>query len=323
MGFPDDSESSTQRLAGRFRRKRDDAPGPEAAPTPETSAFATPETSAFATPETSAFARPPYQDKAPAQPAPVVEEPRRQERRATWSPYAEGPKSRGPLWFTLGGVAVLAALVVGLIMMFKAGSESTAIAPTRTSAPLPTTPPGKFGYAADRSTDPEPLTVKELFPTKKFASSGHSYEMTITSKLKKCGDGALGSKLQKALKSGKCTQLIRASFRDKAGKVIGTVGVANLKTGKNATKVASAGSQSNYVKPLPGKDSVTKLVGSGSGGAQVWAHGHYAVMIWFQNKDGSKPDKKSQKAIMGAAVEITKATVFKALDQRSLTGHPA
>ncbi|GAA2312474.1 hypothetical protein GCM10010149_74250 [Nonomuraea roseoviolacea subsp. roseoviolacea] len=317
MGFPDDSESSTtQRLAGRFRRKRDDAPEPEAAPTPETSAFATP--------ETSAFARPPYQDKAPAQPAPVVEEARGQERRATWSPYAEGPKSRGPLWFTLGGVAVLAALVVGLVMMFKAGgSESTATSPTRTSAPLPTTPPGKFGYATDRSTDPEPLTVKELFPTKKFAVSGHSYEMTITSKLKKCGDGALGGKLQKALKSGKCTQLLRASFRDKAGKIIGTVGVANLKTGKNAAKVASAGSQTNYVKPLPGKDSVTKLVGSGSGGTQVWAHGHYAVMIWFQNKDGSKPDKKSQKAIMGAAVEVTKATVFKALDQRSLTGHPA
>ncbi|MEV0196418.1 hypothetical protein [Nonomuraea sp. NPDC050691] len=308
MGFPDDSESSTQRIASRFRRKRDDAPETEASPVPET----------------SAFARPPYQDKSPAQRAPVVEEPGRQERRATWSPYAEGPKSRGPLWFTLGGVAVLAALVVGLTMMWKAGdSESTATAPRRSSAPLPSGPPGKYGYAGERSTDPDPLTVKELFPTKKFAVSGRSYEMTITSKLKKCGDGALGSKLQKALKSGKCNQLIRASFRDKAGKIIGTVGVANLKTGKNATKVASAGSQTNYVKPLPGKDSVTKLVGSGSGGAQAWAHGHYAILIWFQNKDGSKPDKKSQKAIMGAAVDISKATVFKALDARSLTGHPA
>ncbi|MBN6056942.1 hypothetical protein JYK22_33770, partial [Nonomuraea sp. RK-328] len=309
MGFPDDSESSTQRIASRFRRKRDDAPETEA-PAP--------------TPETSAFARPPYQDKEPAQRAPVVEEPRGQDRRTTWSPYAEGPKSRGPLWFTLGGVAVLAALVIGLMMMWKAGdSESTATAPRRTSAPLPSAPPGKFGYAGDRSTDPDPLTVKELFPTKKFTVSGRSYEMTITSKLKKCSDGALGSKLQKALKSAKCSQLIRASFRDKAGKVIGTVGVANLKTGKNAGKVVSAGSKTNYVKPLPGKDSVTKLVGSGSGGAQAWVHGHYAVLIWFQNKDGSKPDKKSQKAIMGAAVDISKATVFKALDARSMTGHPA
>ncbi|MEV0146562.1 MULTISPECIES: hypothetical protein [unclassified Nonomuraea] len=305
MGFPDDSESSTQRIASRFRRKRDDAP----------------ETAASPAPEPSAFARPPYQDRP--QKAPVAEE-ARPERRETWSPYAEGKKSRGPLWFTLGGVAVLAALVVGLTMMWKAGSsESAATAPRRTSAPLPSVPPGKYGYAAQRATDPDPLTVKELFPSKKFAVSGRSYEMTITSKLKKCGDGALGSKLQKALTAGKCTQLIRASFRDKAGKVIGTVGVANLKTGKNATKVATAGSQTNYVKPLPGKDAVTKLVGSGSGGAQVWTHGHYAVMIWFQNKDGSKPDKKSQKAIMRTADEIAKATVFKALDTRSLTGHPA
>lgn len=246
-------------------------------------------------------------------------------QRQTWSPYAEGPRSRGPLWFVLGGVAVLGLLVGGLVMMFKAGEEESTVAQTtrRTSAPLPSAPPGKYAYAGSRKTDPEPLTVKELFPAKKITVSGRSYQMTITSKLKKCADGAMGDKMQKALKDGRCTQLIRASFRDKAGKVIGTVGVANLSTSKAATKVASVGSETNYVKPLPGKDEVTKLVGSGSGGANVWMHGHYAVMIWFQNKDGSKPDKKSQKAITSAVKDITGATVFKALDARSMTGFPA
>ncbi|MFG3435659.1 hypothetical protein ACGF0J_00325 [Nonomuraea sp. NPDC047897] len=250
---------------------------------------------------------------------------RNTQRRETWSPYAEGPRSRGPLWFVLGGVAVLGLLVGGLVLMFRAGEDDTTAAQTtrRTSAPLPSGPPGKYAYAGSRKTDPEPLTVKELFPAKKLTVSGRSYQMTITSKLKKCADGAMGAKMQKALKDGKCTQLIRASFRDKAGKVIGTVGVANLSTSKAATKVASVGSETNYVKPLPGKDEVTKLVGSGSGGANVWMHGHYAVMIWFQNKDGSKPDKKSQKAITGAVKDITGATVFKALDARSMTGFPA
>ncbi|MFI6183420.1 hypothetical protein ACIA8R_48375 [Nonomuraea sp. NPDC051191] len=246
-----------------------------------------------------------------------------QQSRVGWSPYDEGRRSRAPLWFAIGGVLLLGLLGGGLAMMWNAGSPSTAEAgaPTRTSAPLPSAPPGKYGFAADRKTDPDPITVKEIFGSaKKFTVSGRGYEMTVTSKDKKCTDGALGDKLQKALKSGKCTQFLRASFRDKAGKVIGTIGVANLKTSGTATKVAKVGDASNYVKPLAGKDSVTKMLGSGSGGAKISTHGHYAIMVWFQNKDGSKPDKKGSKRIFEAIKDLTDATVFKALDSRSMTG---
>ncbi|GAA3225324.1 hypothetical protein [Nonomuraea helvata] len=49
--------------------------------------------------------------------------------------------------------------------------------------------------------------MKEIFgKEKKITVSGRSYEMTITSKDKKCSDGALGDALKKALKAGKCTQ---------------------------------------------------------------------------------------------------------------------
>ncbi|MEV0235780.1 hypothetical protein [Nonomuraea sp. NPDC050786] len=245
--------------------------------------------------------------------------------RVGWSPYDEGPRSRAPLWFSLGGLAVLGLLGGGLALMFNADDPATtqASVPTRTSAPLPSAPPGKYGFAAERSSDPEPITVKEIFgKQKKITVAGRSYEMTITSKDKKCSDGALGDALKKALKAGKCTQLVRASFRDKAGKVIGTIGVANLKSSKSASKVAKVGSTSNYVKPLAGKDSVTKQLGSGAGGARIWTHGHYAIMVWFQNKDGTKPDKKGSKQLFAAIDDITKATVFKALDNRSLTGSP-
>ncbi|MFB9206876.1 hypothetical protein ACFFV7_37195 [Nonomuraea spiralis] len=243
--------------------------------------------------------------------------------RVGWSPYDEGRRSRAPLWFAIGGVALLALLGGGLTLMWKAGGSTTteAARPTRTSAPLPSTPPGKYGFAAGRTTDPDPISVKEFFGSKKkITVSGRAYEMTVTSKDKKCTDGALGDKLQKALKSGKCTQLVRASFRDKSGKVIGTIGVANLKTSGTATKVAKVGDASNYVKPLAGKDSVTKFLGSGSGGARISTHGHYAIMVWFQNKDGSKPDKKGSKRIFEAIKDLTGATVFKALDNRTMTG---
>ncbi|TMR08644.1 hypothetical protein ETD86_46945 [Nonomuraea turkmeniaca] len=245
--------------------------------------------------------------------------------RIGWSPYDEGPRSRAPLWFAIGGVVVLGLLGGGLAVMWNAGGPSTAetAEPRRTSAPLVSVPPGKYGFAESRSMDPEAITVKEIFGSKKtFTVSGRAYEMTITSKDKKCTDGALGDKLQKALKDGKCNQLVRASFRDKSGKVIGTVGVANLTTGKTAGKVAKSGDDKNYVKPLTGKDSVTKFLGSGSGGTKIWTHGHYAIMVWFQNKDGTKPDKKGSKRLFQAIDDITGATVFKALDNRSVTGSP-
>lgn len=245
--------------------------------------------------------------------------------RIGWSPYDEGPRSRAPLWFAIGGVALLGLLGGGLALMWNAKTPSPAetVSNRATSAPLPSVPPGKYGFATDRSTDPEPITVKEIFGSKKkFTVSGRGYEMTTTSKDKKCTDGALGDKLQKALKSAKCNQLVRASFRDKDGKVIGTVGVANLTTSKTAGQVAKVGDPKNYVKPLTGKDSVTKFLGSGSGGTKIWTHGHYAIMVWFQNKDGTKPDKKASKRLFQAIDDVTKATVFQALDNRTLTGSP-
>ncbi|MFB4282967.1 hypothetical protein ACBJ59_47240 [Nonomuraea sp. MTCD27] len=240
-----------------------------------------------------------------------------------WSPYDEGKRSRAPLWAALSGIAVLGLLGGGLALMWNTDDPVTAetTAARQTSAPLPSPPPGKYGYAAERSTDPDPISVKEVFGSKKKLSvSGRSYEMTITSKDKKCTDGALGDALHKALKAAKCTQFVRASFRDKDGKVIGTVGVANLSSSKQASKVAKAGDTKNYVKPLAGKDTVTKFLGSGSGGAKISTYGHYAILYWFQNKDGTKPDSKGSKRISEAINDITKATLFLALDNRALTG---
>ncbi|WP_336212920.1 hypothetical protein [Nonomuraea sp. LPB2021202275-12-8] len=324
MGFPKERENGTESTPRRSRKERraaeEDAGSFAGAFTPADNAPATP------TPTPTPGA-PPY-GLAPGPASGPRTEAKADERTETgptskmWSPYDEGSRSRGPLWVTLGGLVVLGLLGAGLAVMWNADDPSATgtDAARRTSAPLPSAPPGKFGYAADRSTDPDPLTVKELFKAKKLTVSGRAYQMTITSKDKKCADGVLGEKIAKELKAGKCTQMMRASFRDKSGKVIGTVGVANLKTSKSAAKVAKASGKADYVKPLAGKDEVTKFLGSGSGGAKVWTHGHYAVLVWFQNKDGIKPDKNGSKRLFQAADDITKATVFKALDARTLTG---
>ncbi|GAA4581019.1 hypothetical protein GCM10023194_11060 [Planotetraspora phitsanulokensis] len=241
-----------------------------------------------------------------------------------WDPDARVPLWRRPLVFGIALVALIAALFAGLWVAAKNDKPTVRkqVMPTPTIV-VPSGPGGKFGYAESRATDKSPLSVKELFGKKKITLNKHSYQMTVWRTEKKCADGISGAKITKALKAGSCTQMIRASFRDAKGSIIGTIGVANLKTSSGAKKVASAGGggeRTDYLKPLPGKDSVTKNLGSGEAYAGGWTHGHYTVLLWFQFKDGHKPSKTGLKQLYQAAVDITDATVFPALETRSLTG---
>ena len=146
--------------------------------------------------------------------------------------------------------------------------------------------------------------------------------MRVSRRDKVCKNAVEGEKIQKALKAARCNQIIRASFEDSTGKIIGTVGVANLSTSTGAKRVASAGAakeRKDYIKPLQGKGA-TKFLGSGEALAGAWTHGHYAVLLWFQFKDGHKPTDADVKRLSRAASDITDKTVFPALDTRALTG---
>ncbi|GIH29150.1 hypothetical protein Aph01nite_74600 [Acrocarpospora phusangensis] len=235
------------------------------------------------------------------------------------------------LWRPPVAIAVIAVglvLVVAVGFWFSASGEKapeTAASPKATPS-LPQVPGGQYGYAASRKTDPEPLTTKELFGKAKITNKGRSYRRTTFKYNKVCKDAISGAKIEKALKAAGCTQLIRASFRDAGGKVIGTVGVANLKTSAGAKKVATAGAgdeRKDFLKPLPGTDEISKFLGQGEAYAGGWYHGHYAVLLWFQFKDGHKPEKAELKRLTQAAVDITDQTVFAALDRRSIRGAPA
>lgn len=220
--------------------------------------------------------------------------------------------------------AVVITAVVGLLS--GCSGDAAPPAATTSAAPkpsLPVAPGGKFGYAAARSTDPDPLTQNEIFGKSRFTSNGRKYRMTVRKMDKACKDAVTGEKLAKALKSAGCNQLVRASFHDAKGTVIGTVGVANLKTAKGAVAVAGAGAgkeRKDYLKPLAGDDEHTKELGDGEAYAGGWTHGHYAILLWFQFKDGHEPKKAELKRLYQAAVDITDATVFTALDTRSVRG---
>ncbi|WP_214414894.1 hypothetical protein [Sphaerisporangium fuscum] len=251
------------------------------------------------------------------------------ERRRS-EPEPAPRQSRAPIFVAGGVLALIVAVVVAVVVMSRSGGTADLASPARptghASAPLPLVGGNgdKYGLAASRKTDPQPLTLKEIFGQKKVTVHGSPYYMTVSRSDKKCKDAVHGADIQKALKAGDCTQFLRASFRDRAGKLIGTVGVANLKNVaavKKAEKAASGSELKDYVSPLQGKDSATKMLGgAGDSFATAWPQGHYLVMLWFQYKDGHKPSKAELKQLNRAAVGITENTVFTALDTRALTG---
>ncbi|WP_214108773.1 hypothetical protein [Acrocarpospora catenulata] len=233
-----------------------------------------------------------------------------------------------PLWRQ--PVAIVAILLgAGLAVAFgfwvSARGEDTPPpkAEPKPSPSIPQIPGGRYGYTAARSTDPKPLTTKEIFGRNKITNEGRSYAVTTRRYDKNCKDAISGEKLEKALKAASCNQIIRASFRDAKGVVIGTVGVANLKTSAGAKKVAGVGAgkeRKDFLKPLPGKDEYSKFLGQGEAYAGGWTHGHYAVLLWFQFKDGHEPKKADIKRLTQAAIDITNQTVFAALDVRTIHG---
>ncbi|GAA2864811.1 hypothetical protein GCM10010517_24040 [Streptosporangium fragile] len=269
---------------------------------------------------------PPPQEPPAAQPPssrPRPEEPKRE----MWSPYDEGPRARRPIYIAAGALALLVAGGFGLAFLADSDSAPAPAAASPTAgnpvAPPPNIANGRFGFASSRSTDPYALTLNELFKRKKVSVDGRSYLMTTRRADKKCGNAVVGAKLQKALTGARCTQFLRASFRDAAGKIIGTVGVANLKTSAGATKVAKASTgkeREEYIKPLPGKDKVTKFLGTGEAFVGQWGYGHYTVMVWFQYKDGHAPTKTEVKKLNQAAFGVVDATITPALESRALTG---
>ncbi|WP_405144578.1 hypothetical protein OG589_42450 [Sphaerisporangium sp. NBC_01403] len=265
--------------------------------------------------------RPPETEKPPSQP------PMERRRREPEEPSGRR-RSRTPYFVAGGVVALIVAAGAGIVILGGGQDPVSTAAPASTGqpaqVPLVGSPSDKYGYTASRKSDPQPLTLNELFGHRKVTAHGRSYLMTVRRADKKCKDAVHGTGMQKALTAGQCTQFLRASFRDAPGKLIGTVGVGNLKTSSAAKKAAKAGTGGeleDYVTPLPGKDSATKLLGSGNDSyATAWSQGHYLVLLWFQYKDGHKPTKAELKALNRAAIDITEASVFSALDTRALTG---
>jgi hypothetical protein len=242
-----------------------------------------------------------------------------------------GSKRKGPSSAVLAvcAVAVLAVAAV-TFLLFTARRQGT-VPPAQSSAPpspsasasaSPTPTLGPFGHIATRAADPQPLTIDQLYP-KTFAAGSATFKRTISKLQKSCTSALVGSSLQSAVKSAKCSQAVRATYVSDGQKVMGTIGVLNLSTSKTAAKAGHAAGSSDFIDRLRARKGYTHNLGKGTGIEEAETKGHYLILIWAQLTSTHKPKTKGERAKLDDFIkELFDKTANVSLSSRMVDGTP-
>jgi len=155
------------------------------------------------------------------------------------------------------------------------------------AAPAPTALPRDI---SSRKVDPAPLTVKEVFPSKKIViPTGETYRVLKTQAVKDCR-ATVTEKLRNLLAELGCTQVVRGTLRSPTGDYLVTAGIANLQD------LAAADAAHEKIKPLVdaqkgrflGMSAGKGTYAIGFSSAQVGWHtrGHFLVYCVIAKSNG-------------------------------------
>jgi len=184
---------------------------------------------------------------------------------------------------------------------------------------------GQYCHIELRTDDPAPLTLAELFPPAFTNETDHySFTRAGTKLDTTCSSAVIGPDLISALQEGNCTQLLRASYFSGDGKMMGTIGVANLSTTNGAHHAGKLVGTSDFVQPLTTKTGVTSKLGKGTGIVEAEYKGHYLILIWAEFTSTNAPANNAQdEQLQQFGADLTAGTANISLSQRMLNGHPA
>jgi hypothetical protein len=234
----------------------------------------------------------------------------------------------------LAGALVLVLAAGTVVYLFLAGGSSSsgvaAAAPRRaapahlpaSAAPSATPTLGQWGHIVTRAGDPLPLSLGELFPAS-FSSGGSTYTSTVQHGGTNCTAGVIGSALQSAVRAGKCTQVMRASYLSGNRKLMGTIGVLNLISLTAAERSGKAAGGGDFIAQLAAAKGPTRHLTSGTGLEETEVKGHYLVLVWAEFADLRAPRSKAQRLELEAFCNrIIQNTANLSLASREITGKP-
>ncbi|MFZ0000468.1 MAG: hypothetical protein WAK76_13320 [Trebonia sp.] len=252
-------------------------------------------------------------------------------------PRKTGKNLHGKRRLLIAGTAVVVAGILaaaGYVFVLK--PKPSTVTPT-SAAPLPSPGTGSAATAACvkqfgqychielRTDDPAPLTLAELFPPAFVNETDHGSFTRAGTKLDTtCSKAVIGQDLTSALQDGKCTQVLRASYFSGDGKMMGTIGVANLSTTNEAHHAGKLVGNSDFVDPLSTTTGVTSKLGKGTGIVEAEYKGHYLIMIWAEFTSTNAPANNTQdQQLQQFGADLIAGTANISLSQRMLNGHPA
>jgi hypothetical protein len=243
------------------------------------------------------------------------------------------PMLRRPGILGAGGAVVLAILgVVGFLLFGFGRQHSTVIHPGNSLA-LPTGNPtanspyvdaklGKWQHIGSRKLDPTPLTVNQLYPPRFMPTGGSQYTRVATSVDKDCTLAVFGTDLQTALQSGKCTQIVRATYLSGDSKMMGTIGVANLTSASAAAQAGKTTGPDELIAPLSTAKGPAKNLLNGTGVVYTVVKGHYLILVYVEFTNLKSPKTDAQKTQL---VDFAKGMFSNAnseLSNRMIYGKP-
>jgi hypothetical protein len=184
---------------------------------------------------------------------------------------------------------------------------------------------GQYCHITERTDDPAPLTLAELFPPGFANETDHvSFTLAGTKLDKTCSNAVIGQDLIGALQDGKCTQVLRASYYSADGKIMGTIGVANLSSTNGAHHAGKLVGTNDFIDPLSTAKGVTSKLGKGTGIVEAEYKGHYLIMIWAEFTSTNAPAGNTQtQQLQQFGSDLIAGTANISLSQRMLYGHPA
>jgi hypothetical protein len=232
-----------------------------------------------------------------------------------------------PAWLAIGAAGVIIAAVAAILVVTIPHGSSPAPSSTPSSTPTPASsspkpPPGQWGFIGSRKTDPVPLTAAELFPAS-VTDAGTVYTRGIKARSTNCKAALIGSALQAAVRQAGCKQALRATYLSKGAKVMGTIGVFNLKDFALARKAAGKAGHAEFVAQLAAKAGPAKSIGQGTGLEEAIVKGHYLVLVWAENTNLNAPKTKAGRTRLTTFMNmLVNNTVNVSLSNRMVDGKP-
>jgi hypothetical protein len=257
-------------------------------------------------------------------------------RAAEGGSRASGGAGLGPLRgrrLLFAALAVVAVGVIGVaayVFVLKPSSPASAplpqgALPTASAQPSQQACVKQFGtycHIEAATDDPTPLTTAELYPPA-FTNEKDktSYSLVSTKVDKTCSSAVIGATLVKALKTGKCTQVLRGSYVSSGNKIMGTIGVINLSTTNQAHDAGKVVGQSDFIAPLTSAKGVASKLGNGTGVVEAEFKGHYLILTWSEFVDGTNPTTKAEDTQLEQfSNDLVSETANVDLSQRMVTG---